>query len=858
MAPSDFANADIDSILEQLTLEESISLTAGVGFWHTAAVPRLGIPALKVSDGPNGIRGNHFCMGCPSKCLPSATALGATWDPTLIERVGHELLAPEAKLRQASVALAPTCNIQRNPLGGRSFESFSEDPLLSGLIAAAYTKGVQDEGIAITIKHFTCNDKENDRFGYDAVVSERAFREIYLMPFMLAQKIAKPWSFMTAYNRINGTHASENKKLLQDILRNEWGFDGLVMSDWNVVILGVWCIDHALNAGLDLEMPGTNKWRTLNLVQRAVQGFKVTPRTIKERARKVLELAQKCAKGAPEVLDGDGIERTNESEEDKALMRKVAAESIVLLKNDNNILPLQPDKIKKIAIVGGNAKAFIVSGGGSASLKPSYFTSPYDGIVDSLPKDVDVVYSEGAGTYKTQPSLDFDIFTEKGERGWIASWHKHTSDDSMEVVPEPVSVNLMDETRIFVSLSAPKGLTERWTCRLRGELKPREKDMKFKFGLCVAGRAKLYVDDKLVINNWDRQRRGEEFFGCATEEETGVVDLKAGVAHKIFVDFCNVRGPADNDTDELVMDTNAGVRLGGAEVRDPDELMEEAVALARDADVAIAVVGLNADWESEGYDRTTLALPGRTDELVAKVAAANPRTVVVSQSGSSIEMPWARSVGAHIHAWYLGNATGEAIADVLFGRVTPGAKLSLSFPKRLADVPAHGHFNVDDGKVLYGEDVFVGYKGYQHRLIEPEYAFGHGLSYTTFEYSDLQVSEASVSNGDVTAKATVTLKNTGSVAGAEVVQLYVSWPGTSALIHPPNTLKAFRKVVVQPGQSTVVELALDKYAVSSWYERLNCWVAEKGAYTVSVGGASDKLPLSATLEVPKVLEWRGL
>ncbi|ETW84195.1 glycoside hydrolase family 3 protein [Heterobasidion irregulare TC 32-1] len=854
MPPSDFATANIDDIVAQLTTEEAIQLIAGVGFWHTYAVPRLGIPSIKVSDGPNGIRGNHFFMGTPAKCLPSATALGATWDVRLIEQVGLKLLAREAKLRAASIALAPTCNIQRNPLGGRSFESFSEDPYLSGMIAAAYVKGIQSGGIGVAIKHFVANDKENDRMGYDSVLSERALREIYLMPFMLVQKLSKPWSVMTAYNRVNGTHASENIHLLRDVLRKEWGFEGLTMSDW----FGMYSVDHGINAGLDLEMPGTNKWRTLELVSRSIAARKVTVRTIKERARKVLELVQRCAKEAPEVLDGDGQEYTRESEDDKILMRKVAAESIVLLRNENRVLPLKPAGLKKIAIVGANAKAFVLSGGGSAALKPSYFVSPYDGIVNALPKSIEVTYSEGARAFKTMPSLDFDLFTEGGERGWIGTWHKHEHDESMTPMDEPFVTRLIDETRIFVSLSAPQGITRRWTLRLRGQLLPRPYDTDFEFGLSVAGRAKLFVDGQLVIDNWTRQRRGDAFFGSGSAEEKGIVHLKANEGHSVYVEFCNVRGPADGDEDETVMDANPGVRLGGAEVRDPDTQMEEAVRLASEADVVIAVVGLNADWETEGYDRTTLSLPGRTDELIQKVSQANTKTIVVTESGSSITMPWAQSVAAIVHSWYLGNATGDAIADILFGTVNPSGKLSLTFPKREADLPSFGHFNSEDGKVHYAEDLFVGYKHYVHRSITPEFAFGHGLSYTTFACSDLHLSHVTALKDDINAVASVTVTNTGTVAGSEVVQLYTTLLTASGLTHPPLVLKAFAKVTLEPHQSKVVVLPLDKYAVSYWNERLERWIVEKGEYKVQVGTSSENLPLAGRLIIEKTIEWNGL
>ncbi|KAF9235615.1 glycoside hydrolase family 3 protein [Melanogaster broomeanus] len=850
---SDFAKVDVDDIVEQLTTDEAILLTAGVGFWHTHEIPRLGIPSIKVPH--NSIRGSHLFMSTPAKCLPSATALGATWDTELIEEAGLKLLAGEAKLRAAPVILAPTCNIQRNPLGGRSFESFSEDPLLSGLIAAAFVNGVQKGGIGSTIKHFVCNDKEDDRMAYDSILSERALREVYLMPFMLAQKYAKPWCFMTSYNRVNGTHVSENRYLLQDILRNEWKFDGVIMSDW----FGVYSIDLSINAGLDLEMPGTNKWRTLDLMNRSIVSRKLTVRTIKERARKVVELAKRVAQEAPEILDGDGIERTVERDEDKALMRKLAAESIVLLKNDNNLLPLQPQILKKIAIVGGNAQAAVLSGGGSAALKPSYFVSPYQGIVNALPDNVEITYSEGASTYMEMPMLDFELTTPTGERGWIGSWYAHESDESMTPVSTTMETQRIDETRIIIVTSAPNGITRRWTMMLEGQLKPRDHDCTFEFGLSVCGRAKLFVDGKLVIDNWTRQRRGELFFGRGSEEERGRFDLKAGVKYNILVVFCNVRGPADGDEDESVQDSISGVRLGGAEVQDPDTKMAEAVKLASEADVVIAIVGLNADWETEGYDRKTLALPGRTDELITKVSAANPRTVVVTQSGSSITLPWADSVPAIVHSWYLGNATGDAIADVLLGKKNPSGKLSLTFPKRLEDVPSHGHFHSENGVLRYGEDLFVGYKHYQHRGIAPQFAFGHGLSYTIFGYSGLQLSGPVIANDDFSLTATLTVTNVGDVTGSEVVQLYVSMPKTSGLTHPDLLLRAFYKVKdLAPRASEEVTIALDKYAVSYWQDNIARWVVEKGEYGVKVGWSSDSLPLAATFVVNKGLEWNGL
>ncbi|KAJ4475509.1 beta-glucosidase [Lentinula aciculospora] len=867
MAPSDFAKANIDEIVEQLTTDEAVLLIAGVGFWHTHAVERLGIPAIKARlsiplfDGPNGIRGNHFFMGTPAKCLPSATALGATFDTELIEIIGLKLLAGEAKLRGAAVALAPTCNIQRSPLGGRSFESFSEDPHLSGMIAAAYVKGVQSGGIATTIKHFVGNDKENDRMGYDSIMSDRALREVYLMPFMLAQKYAQPWSFMTAYNRVNGTHVSENPLIIQNILRDEWKFEGMVMSDW----FGVYSIDHSINAGLDLEMPGTNKWRTLDLVKRSIGSRKITLRTVKARARKVLEFVQKCCKHCPEVLDGDGHERTVETDGDKLLMRQVAAESIILLKNEERLLPLRPKEqgLKKIAIVGGNAKARILSGGGSAALKPSYFISPYEGIVNALEKEfgseVEVSYCEGARAYMTMPTLEQELFTEDGKPGWIGSWYSHLDDTSMTPSEKPLSSFPVDETRIFISTSYPKELTLRWTLKLKGFLRPRKVDTPFEFGLMVAGRAKLFVDRQLVIDNWTRQRRGDSFFNSGTKEERGIFTLKANTKHEVLVEFCNVRGPADGDEDEVIMDSNPAVQLGGDTVEDFDKLMDQAVTVAEDADAVIAIVGLNADWETEGYDRTTLALPGRTDELISKIAAVNKKTVVVTQSGSAITMPWTDEVPSMLHAWYLGNATGDAIADVLFGKHNPSGKLSMTFPKSLEDVPSHGHFHSENGKVRYAEDLFVGYKHYHHRKIVPQFPFGHGLSYTTFSLSALKLSAPSINDAECDFTATFIVTNTGAISGSEVIQIYLTLPSTPEYTHPALQLRAFSKIKgLQPGEAREVVTPLDKYALSYWDDKINSWVVTKGVYGVQVGVSSENIMLQGTVELKKEFEWNGL
>ncbi|KAG8986365.1 hypothetical protein FRB90_004056 [Tulasnella sp. 427] len=850
---SDFARADVKEIVDKLTTDEAISLIAGVGFWWTAAVPRLGIPSIKVSDGPNGVRGGHFFNGTPANCIPCATALGATWDPALVTEIAQNLLAPETKQRAASVILAPTCNIQRSPLGGRSFESFAEDPHLSGILAAAYVNGIQSEGIASCIKHFVANDQEHERLGSDSIVSQRALREIYLYPFMLAQKLAKPWAYMTAYNRLNGTHCSENPFLLKQVLRGEWKYDGLVMSDW----FGSYSVAESINSSLDLEMPGVAKWRDQEKVSRSIQAKKVTVRTIKERAAKVVEFAKKLSGTNPAVIDGDGVEQwSHQNETDSSLMRKVSAQSIVLLKNEGDVLPLERETLKKIAIIGPNAKAMVASGGGSASLRCAYVVTPYEGITSMLPEDVEVVYHEGCAAYRQLPVLDKSIMTASGEAGWTATWHSHDEHD--RPLDEPIKTLHLTETNIFVSNSSPVGITERWTMKLKGKLRALEKDAPWQFGLIVAGRARFYLDGNLVIDNWTWQRRGEAFFMTGTEEERGVVNLKAGVEHEVYVEFMNVRGPADGDENESLLPGGPGVRLGAAEMLEPQVALAEAEALAKEADVAVVVVGLNGDWESEGFDRKTLALPGLTDELVSRVAKANPKTVVVCQSGSAVTMPWADEVPALLQAWYGGNENGNAIADVLFGAVNPAAKMPMTFPKRLEDVPSYGHFGNENGLVRYAEDMYVGYKGYQHRGIEPLFPFGHGLSYTTFAYEAISVTSPPVSSLNDPVQLTVKITNTGKRVGSEVVQVYITLPKGN-LTHPERQLRGFAKVKdLAPGLTATVDINLDRYAMSYWDDINNTWTVDKGTYILKVGGSSDKLPLQTTFEVLKGYEWNGI
>ncbi|CAE6460319.1 unnamed protein product [Rhizoctonia solani] len=843
-ANNPFLHINIEELVSKLSQEEKIRLLGAPNWWNTSKIERLGVPSVRMSDGPNGVRGSSHFLSSPAQCIPCATALGSTFDPELIHEVGS-FLAVEAKSKSATVLLAPTCNIQRSPLGGRSFESFSEDPHLSGHLAAAYVAGLQDNGVAATIKHYVANDQEHERMAVDTILSERALREIYLMPFMIAQRDAGPWAYMTAYNRIHGTHVSECKRLLGDILRKEWGFDGLVMSDW----YGTYSVDIALNAGLDLEMPGPPRWRQPALVNHALTSRKLLPSTLNLRAKTVLDFVQKLAQTSPDVVFGDGEERTRDDPKDRHFNRKLAGRTIVLLKNEQEVLPL---KKKTLLVVGPNAQARVISGGGSAFLKPSYVITPWDGLIAAIPKDVDVKFEVGCYAHKFLPTLETLLTTPDGEPGWEARFYTH---DENQQPKNEVAKFVLNDTRVKLNDFLPEGLTPSWTIKLKGSLKV-DKTAPFEFGLTVAGRAKLWVNGKMTVDNWTHQRPGEFFYGQGSAEEKAVVNLEAGEPVDIYVEYDNL-SPAPKGV-QMQPALMRGVRLGGAEKIDPDEALKAAAKAAGEADAVIAVVGLNHEWESEGFDRPNLALPGRQDELIQAVAKANKNTVVVIQAGSAVSMPWVNDVAGVLQCWYLGNEAGNAIADVLFGKVNPSGRLPISLPKREEDIPAHLSFGSEMGKVHYREDVFVGYKYYQARKVAPLFPFGFGLSYTTFELSDLKVEGPRSHDNNLEVKASVTVKNTGSVIGSETIQLYVS-PPDGPITHPKLQLRAFGKAAdLEPGASTTVRLSFGKYGVSFWHEEDETWRADAGEYQLFVGTSSINLPLSSSFELKQTFSWRGL
>jgi beta-glucosidase len=820
----------IEDLLSRMTLPEKVSLLAGTNMWYTVPIERLGIPSLKMTDGPNGARGaGSLTGGVKTACFPAGISLASTWNTDLVERVG-QALADETKLKGAQVLLGPTVNIQRSPLGGRNFECFSEDPYLSARLAVAYISGLQREGVGASIKHYVCNDEEFERYSISSEVRERVMREIYLPPFEAAVRETKPWTVMAAYNLVNGVAASESPLLLTEILRDEWGFDGVVVSDW---FESVKSTAASVNAGLDLEMPGP-RWRGEQLLA-AVERDEVAEATIDTSVRRLLLLLDKAGLFEhPQAVAEQAIDRP----ERRALVREAAAEGIVLLKNEQQALPLEPKQLKSIAVIGPNAKVALTTGGGSAQVNAHYAVTPFEGIVAKVGDQVRVGYEQGCTNYRLLPLLDTNLVlagTQGSQRGLAVEYFNNGDLSGAPVNQETQT------TADIMWFSLPQGVDpQRFSARMSGRFTPQETGP-YTFSLVSAGRSRLFIDGREIIDNWTQQTLGVEYFGFGSTEVKAVVPLEAGHEHLLMIEY------ASPEAVPL-----SAVRLGVLPPV-PADAIERATRLAAASDVAIVYVGFGGEWQSEGFDRPDMELPGQQNALVEQVAAANPRTIVVLNTGSPITMPWLDKVAAVVQAWYPGQECGNAIADVLFGDVTPSGKLPQTFPVRVEDNPAYLNFPGENGKVYYGEGLFVGYRYYDKKKIAPLFPFGFGLSYTTFSYSPLRLSAQKIGT-DGTLQVSLDVTNTGQRAGQEVVQLYVR-DKQARLQRPEKELKAFAKVHLEPGESKTVTLSIGRDALAYYDDSTHKWVAEAGEFDVLVGASSQDIRGTATFVLTDSSSW---
>ena len=807
----------VETLLKKLTMREKISLLSGEDSWHTVPIERLGIPSLVMTDGPHGVRSSQPETGRidgPATSFPTGISMASSWNPDLIERVGAAL-GEETRAMGCDILLGPCVNIVRHPLAGRNFEAYAEDPFLAGKIGVGYVKGVQSQRVGTSLKHYACNNQEIERHRGNSIIDERTLREIYLSQFEMVVKEADPWTVMCSYNRINGEYASQNHHLLKDILKGEWGYPGVVVSDWGANHT----VFESVKNGLDLEMPGPAKYYG-RLLEEAVLTWQIDEQAVDDAARRLLRMLLISGK-----IDGDTLPPGSlNTPAHQSLARELAEESIVLLRNEGGLLPLKAGQIKSIAVIGPHANVGSIGGGGSSFLEAPYRVSPLEGLQKALQgQPVALKFAQGCDNFAKLPPLRaLKLTTPDGKPGALCQvWDN--SDFSGEPVVERIEKNRFD----FWWFTAPvKEVKETFAIRWVGRLTASENG-RHSFGLSSAGEARLYVDGKLLIEN--SAEISETPFSASYNQAE--IMLSAGQTYEFKLEAIR---PAN------VSHAHAAVSFAYAPLPEEDHRFDEAVALARSCDAAVVCVGLPEYFESEGGDRPNMELPGRQNELVEAVLAANPRTVVVVNAGAPVRLPWAEKVPALLEAFYAGLEGGSAVARILLGEINPSGKLAVTFPKRLEDTPAYINYP-GTKQVQYGEGIFVGYRYYDMRDIAPAFPFGYGLSYTTFTYSGINL-PAEVKAGQP-VEVSLTVTNSGQTAGKEVVQLYVR-DVQSSLARPPKELKGFAKLDLAPGESKVVSFSLDERALSFYDPYRKCWVAEPGEFEILVGSSSRDIRLS--------------
>ncbi|WP_455362638.1 beta-glucosidase [Streptomyces sp. SYSU K21746] len=807
----------VETALRKLDLDAKSRLLAGQDMWSLPAFPEIGLRSLVMSDGPIGVRGVRWTADDPSVALPSPTALAATWDPALARRAGR-LLAQEARRKGVHVLLAPTINLHRSPLGGRHFECYSEDPYLTGEIGTGYVQGVQDGGVGTTVKHFVANDAETDRFTVDNVIAPRPLRELYLAPFEAIVKNAHPWGIMTAYNQVNGTTMTSHRHLQNEVLRGEWGFDGAIVSDWVAARSTV----GDILGGLDVAMPGP---RTVygEALAAAVRNGEVEESVVDGAVRNVLRLAARV--GALEGVE-PAVTTLPGPVDGQALAREIAHRAFVLVRNEDATLPLDPAKAGTVALIGAAARDARVLGGGSATVFPERVVSPLDGLTAALPPGA-LRYAVGA-----DPSDELTPADQGFELRAVCR------DAAGDILGEGSLPNGQVQ---WVGDDLPAGVSydTLHSIEVTGVFTPRETG-EHSFGTRGLGAFALRVGGDLLWEGGQELGDGadpfEAFFGAPAER--GRATLTAG--EPVEVSLLHVVGDVADAPLPAVM--FSFLHLGPR--RDPDELIVEAVEAARAADTAVVVVATTERVESEGFDRTDLGLPGRQDDLVRAVAAANPRTVVVVNAGSPVEMPWRDDVAAVLLTWFPGQEGGAALADVLLGTEEPGGRLPTTWPAALADTPVT-EVTPTDGQLPYAEGLFIGYRAWDRAGATPAYPFGHGLGYTTWEYESARFEAG---HDDALGVLTVRLRNTGARAGREVVQAYLA-PQDDRVERPSRRLAGFATAEAGPGQGTEVRIELPRRAAEVWDDQGGDWLLVSGRYAIEAGRSVADRRVSTHLDI---------
>jgi len=795
----------IDDLLTRLTIEEKISLLGGTGF-ATKPIQRLGIPEIKMTDGPIGVRWEK------STCMPASIAMAASWDTSLISKIAG-VFAIETKAHGRNMLLGPCININRVPHGGRNFESFGEDPYLTARMAVSYVKALQSHNVITSTKHYALNNQEWQRESINVTVDERALREIYLPAFEAAVKEADTWTIMASYNKAFGYHLSENDYMLNSILKNEWGFKGLVVSDWGATHSTV----NAAKFGLDLEMPKGDFFN--NKLIEALNNKEITIAQIDDKVRRILRVAFWAG-----LFDKDNAEDKGalDTKEHRALALKAAEEGIVLLKNNSAILPLDFSKVKSIALLGPNAAVNRHGGGGSSQVEPFYSVSILDAFKSSIGNKVKINYAQGCksvGDINIIPT-EF-LFTEldgkriNGLKGEYFNSMDFEGNPALTRVDKVIDFDWGDKSPA-IEIKNDK-FSVRWT----GVLVP-GKTGRYELSTMSDDGSRLYIDGKLLVDNW-----GDH----AALLKSSVMELTAGKEYSVKIEYYENGG-------------GANMKLGWEE--NNDRILIPALEAAKNSDAVIICAGLSSHYESEGFDRKELTLPADQVELIQKAADVNKNVVVVLYSGAPVLMnEWIDKVSGLVEVWFPGQEGGNAIANILTGKINPSGKLPVTFPAKWEESPAYGNYP-GDKEINYAEGTLVGYRHFDAKKIKPLFPFGFGLSYTSFQYSDLKiVVDASGEKANVSFKIT----NIGKTEGAEAAQLYLK--NIAGNIKPYKELKGFCKVFLKPNESKELSFTIDRRAMSYYDVNKKDWQTLTGEFEVLAGSSSEDIRLKVKYSINK-------
>lgn len=818
-------NITIEDLLDRMTLDEQISLCHGHTTFALPGIERLGIPELVMSDGPHGVRQEIAADSWQpvadadddATALPPGVAVAATWDPDMAALHGR-VLGAESRHRGKDVILGPGFNIIRTPLCGRNFEYFSEDPHLNARLAVAAIQAIQAQGTAACAKHFACNNQELNRNAVDTLVDERALREIYLPAFEAAVKEGDVLTVMGAYNKLRGQHCCHNDYLLNHILKAEWGFHGLVMSDWG----GAHDTFECATCGLDVEMGkrGSQPFEEMYMaapLKRAVTAGGIDPALIRDKARRVLRVH--AALGNLDNRPRPAGARL--TAEHRTAARTIAEAAIVLLKNEGGLLPLDRTRIRRMAVIGENATARHAAGGGSSGVKTDHEITPLDGLRQLLGNNVELIHAAGypAGDESGVP-IPAEVLsaadTGAGTNGWILRWYseeKRKGDELACTASDDLNLNWSlanPQVKGARSLEATTTLTPRTSGRYR---------------LCLTGSdaCDLRINNRSLVCIWGTD-------GSMTS--SAQVELQAGQSYDLSL---------LSDFRARSMTLQVGWMEPGSEIVLNEHIVHDAVEAARHADVALIVGGLNHRYDKEGGDRDTLQLWGEQDELIEAVAAVNPNTVVALVTGSAVAMPWVDRIPAILVPWYGGSQAGAALARVLFGEAEPGGRLPVTFPRTLTDVPAHRLGEYQAQHVVYRDGIHVGYRGFDAAGTEPLFCFGHGCSYTAFAWSEICVEPVEEKNVPG-VRVMLTVRNTGLRAGKEVIQIYVA-DDAASVVRPPKELAAFQAVTLAPGEERRITLNLPPRAFAFYDTVDRSFVIEPGRFTLHAGASSRDLRL---------------